>query len=128
MYTVITVPAFTDNYIWLIRHENHCLVVDPGDAGPVLDRLAALDLQLDAILLTHHHQDHVGGVTALLVSVAFASSLGMSLPISTPPNALAYATGLVSSRGMAISGVILGILGMILTYVMMMILAQCHAF
>ena len=70
----------------------------------------------------------MGGVTALLVSVAFASSLGMSLPISTPPNALAYATGLVSSRGMAISGVILGILGMILTYVMMMILAQCHAF
>ena len=70
----------------------------------------------------------LGGVTALLVSVAFASSLGMSLPISTPPNALAYATGLVSSKGMAISGVILGILGMILTYVMMMILAQCHAF
>ena len=60
--------------------------------------------------------------------VAFASSLGMSLPISTPPNALAYATGLVSSKGMAISGVILGILGMVLTYVMMMILAQCHAF
>ena len=52
----------------------------------------------------------------------------MSLPISTPPNALAYATGLVSSKGMAISGVILGILGMVLTYVMMMILAQCHAF
>ena len=70
----------------------------------------------------------MGGVTALLVSVAFASSLGMSLPISTPPNALAYATGLVSSKGMAISGVILGILGMVLTYVMMMILAQCHAF
>lgn len=70
----------------------------------------------------------LGGVTALLVSVAFASSLGMSLPISTPPNALAYATGLVSSKGMAVSGVILGILGMILTYVMMMILAQCHAF
>ena len=42
--------------------------------------------------------------------------------------ALAYATGLVSSKGMAISGVILGILGMVLTYVMMMILAQCHAF
>lgn len=55
-------------------------------------------------------------------------TLGMSLPISTPPNALAYATGLVSSKGMAISGVILGILGMVLTYVMMMILAQCHAF
>ena len=44
MYTVITVPAFSDNYIWLIRHENHCLVVDPGEATPVLERLAALDL------------------------------------------------------------------------------------
>ncbi len=41
MYTVITVPAFSDNYIWLIRHENHCLVVDPGEAAPVLERLAA---------------------------------------------------------------------------------------
>ena len=42
MYPVITVPAFNDNYIWLIRHENHCLVVDPGDAAPVLERLEAL--------------------------------------------------------------------------------------
>ncbi len=66
MYTVITVPAFSDNYIWLIRHENHCLVVDPGEADPVLERLAALDLVLDAILLTHHHRDHVGGVSELL--------------------------------------------------------------
>ncbi len=61
MYPVITVPAFNDNYIWLIRHENHCLVVDPGDAAPVLERLEALGLVLDAILLTHHHHDHVGG-------------------------------------------------------------------
>ncbi|WP_323888916.1 hydroxyacylglutathione hydrolase [Aeromonas caviae] len=66
MYTVITVPAFSDNYIWLIRHENNCLVVDPGEAAPVLERLAALDLVLDAILLTHHHRDHVGGVSELL--------------------------------------------------------------
>ncbi len=66
MYPVITVPAFNDNYIWLIRHENHCLVVDPGDAAPVLERLEALGLVLDAILLTHHHHDHVGGVSTLL--------------------------------------------------------------
>ncbi len=70
----------------------------------------------------------LGGVTALLVSVAFASSLGMSLPISTPPNALAYATGLVNTKGMAITGVVLGIIGMVLTYVMMMILAQSGIF
>lgn len=66
MYTVITVPAFNDNYIWLIRHENHCLVVDPGEAAPVLERLEVLGLELDAILLTHHHRDHVGGVLELL--------------------------------------------------------------
>ncbi|WPX40731.1 SLC13 family permease [Akkermansia sp. N21116] len=70
--------------------------------------------------------DPVGGVTALLVSVAFASSLGMCLPISTPPNALAYATGLVNSKGMAITGVILGIAGMVLTYTMMKILSVLH--
>ncbi len=70
----------------------------------------------------------LGGVTALLVSVAFASSLGMSLPISTPPNALAYASGMVNTKGMAITGVVLGIIGMVLTYLMMMILAQCGVF
>lgn len=67
--------------------------------------------------------DDIGGVTALLVSVAIASSLGMSLPISTPPNALAYATGLVPSKGMAVMGVILGVIGMVLTYLMMALLA-----
>lgn len=66
MYSVITIPAFSDNYIWLIRHENRCLVVDPGEAAPVLARLEALGLELDAILLTHHHKDHVGGVLELL--------------------------------------------------------------
>ncbi len=66
MYTVITDPAFSDNYSWRIRHEHHSLVVDPGEAPPVLERLETLGLELDAILLTHHHRDHVGGVTDLL--------------------------------------------------------------
>lgn len=72
--------------------------------------------------------DALGGVVALLVSVAFASSLGMALPISTPPNALAHATGLVETKGMAITGIVVGFLGMILTYVMMLILAQVGMF
>ncbi|MBV7413469.1 hydroxyacylglutathione hydrolase [Aeromonas sp. sif2433] len=76
MYTVITVPAFSDNYIWLIRHENHCLAVDPGEAAPVLERLEALGLELDAILLTHHHKDHVGGVGELLRHFPRASLYG----------------------------------------------------
>ena len=72
--------------------------------------------------------DALGGVVALLVSVAFASSLGMSLPISTPPNALAHATGLVDTKGMAKTGVAIGVAGMVLTYAMMFLLAQLHVF
>ena len=72
--------------------------------------------------------DALGGVVALLVSVAFASSLGMALPISTPPNALAHATGLVDTKGMAKTGVIIGLLGMVLTYAMMILLAYLGVF
>lgn len=72
--------------------------------------------------------DSLGGVVALLVSVAFASSLGMALPISTPPNALAHATGLVDTKGMAKTGVIIGLLGMLLTYAMMILLAYLGVF
>ena len=70
----------------------------------------------------------LGGVTALLVSVAFASSLGMSLPISTPPNALAHATGYTDTRGMAITGVVMGILGLIVSWIMMIFLAKIAFF
>lgn len=59
------------------------------------------------------------GAVALLVTVAFASSLGMALPISTPPNAMAYATGHVEQKGMAISGTILCLLGLAITILMM---------
>ena len=70
----------------------------------------------------------LGGVTALLVSVAFASSLGMSLPISTPPNALAHATGYTDTRGMAITGVVMGILGLVVSWIMMIFLAKIAFF
>ncbi len=59
------------------------------------------------------------GAIGLLCSIAFASSLGMALPISTPPNALAYATGLVEQKGMAISGTILCLLGLTITFALM---------
>jgi sodium-dependent dicarboxylate transporter 2/3/5 len=70
----------------------------------------------------------LGGVTALLVSVAFASSLGMSLPISTPPNALAHATGYTDTRGMAITGIVMGLVGLVLSWVMMIFLAKVNFF
>lgn len=64
--TVLAVPAFNDNYLWLIHDGVHAAVVDPGDAAPILAALAAHHLTLTAILLTHRHADHIGGVPALL--------------------------------------------------------------
>lgn len=58
-------PAFSDNYIWMLHDGVSAVVVDPGDAAPVLAALDALGLALAAILVTHHHPDHVGGVDAL---------------------------------------------------------------
>ncbi|GIZ53597.1 hydroxyacylglutathione hydrolase [Noviherbaspirillum aridicola] len=66
MLNVLTVPAFQDNYLWLIHDGSHAAVVDPGDARPILAALDAHALSLAAILLTHHHADHVGGVPELL--------------------------------------------------------------
>ncbi len=59
------VPAFQDNYLWVLVEGPHAAVVDPGDAAPVEHFLAARGLALAAILATHHHADHVGGVEAL---------------------------------------------------------------
>lgn len=61
MLTVIAIPAFSDNYIWLMRHKDSAVVVDPGQAAPVLHYLDQEHLRLRAILTTHHHYDHVGG-------------------------------------------------------------------
>jgi len=66
MIDIIRIPAFKDNYIWLLRKGAAAVVVDPGDAGPVLDVLARERLTLSSILITHHHADHQGGVGALL--------------------------------------------------------------
>lgn len=65
---VITVPAFADNYLWLVRGlaDPHAVVaVDPGDAAAIEAALSVHQLRLAAILVTHHHRDHVGGVMAL---------------------------------------------------------------
>ena len=62
---LIPLPAFQDNYLWLLHDGQRALVVDPGDAQPVLSFLERNDLQLEAILVTHHHADHVGGVDAV---------------------------------------------------------------
>jgi len=68
MASIITVPAFSDNYIWLICDENqqYAAIVDPGDAGPVITALESNAIEPVAILITHFHADHVGGISGLL--------------------------------------------------------------
>lgn len=70
MIEVTAIPAFEDNYIWALHEGGNAVIVDPGDAVPVLDWLALSGRRLTAILLTHHHGDHIGGVAALLAAQA----------------------------------------------------------
>lgn len=64
---ILAIPAFQDNYIWMLVDQagRRAAVVDPGDAAPVIDALQAHHLDLVAVLVTHHHADHVGGLAAL---------------------------------------------------------------
>jgi len=66
MLNIIPIPAFNDNYIWMLHDNQYVMVVDPGDAAPVLAYLNLHKLKLAAILCTHHHNDHVGGVSKLI--------------------------------------------------------------
>ncbi|HYW57818.1 MAG TPA: hydroxyacylglutathione hydrolase [Polaromonas sp.] len=59
------IPAFSDNYLWLLHDGKRAVVVDPGDAEPVMRALQEYELQLESILVTHHHPDHTGGVDTL---------------------------------------------------------------
>lgn len=65
MPTLLPIPAFQDNYLWLLHDQQHAWVVDPGDAAPVQACLQQHGLTLQGILLTHHHADHTAGVAEL---------------------------------------------------------------
>ena len=83
----IAIPAFVDNYIWAIIHQGRCVVVDPGDAAPVEQFLADQGLTLAAILITHHHPDHVGGIPALTAArdIPVYGPARESIPCMTHP-------------------------------------------
>jgi hydroxyacylglutathione hydrolase len=65
MVQIHAVPAFKDNYLWVLENGREAAVVDPGDAAPIQAFLDGKGLALAAILATHHHGDHVGGLAAL---------------------------------------------------------------
>jgi hydroxyacylglutathione hydrolase len=96
---LIPLPAFQDNYLWVLHDGRRALVVDPGDAQPVLECLQRDGLQLDAILVTHHHADHVGGVAQLHAATGAAvwGPAGETVPAPFTPLAdgdTAHALGL----------------------------------
>lgn len=89
MLEISFIPAFKDNYIWLLTRGDRAAVVDPGDAAPVAARLAAGGLRLETILVTHHHADHQGGIAALaaewhptVFAPALESITGCTHPLS----------------------------------------------
>ncbi|NJD24236.1 MAG: hydroxyacylglutathione hydrolase [Betaproteobacteria bacterium] len=89
MFEISAIPAFKDNYIWLLTRGNRAAVVDPGDAAPVIARLSRAGLVLETVLVTHHHADHQGGVRELLTrwpaavfGPASESITGLTCPLS----------------------------------------------
>lgn len=78
MIDIFPVRAFKDNYIWIIHNQQYALIIDPGDAVPVLAWITQQGLQPIAILCTHHHHDHTGGIPSLTQKFA--------LPVYGPAN------------------------------------------
>ncbi len=66
MLKIFPVLAFKDNYIWVLQNQGNAIIVDPGDATPVLNILRQYELNMAGILITHHHYDHIDGVAQLL--------------------------------------------------------------
>lgn len=86
-------------------------------ANLLLPIMAALGTSVSSI-------QEMGGSKLLLVAVTFACSLAMAMPISTPPNALGHATGMISTNDMARSGVIIGFVGILLSFAMLAIMSS----
>ncbi|MFT5888359.1 MAG: hydroxyacylglutathione hydrolase [Zhongshania sp.] len=89
MLSINPIKAFNDNYIWCVEKNGEAIIVDPGDAAPVLLYLEQQQLKLNSILITHHHYDHVGGLELLC-------DANPSISVYGPHNDCAYITQRVS--------------------------------
>lgn len=65
MYQVVKINAFRDNYIWALVNGHQCAIIDPGEAAPVLEFIKQNKLVITDILVTHHHPDHIGGISEI---------------------------------------------------------------
>ena len=87
MLQIHTIPAFQDNYIWMLHQpgDARAIVVDPGDAAPVKKALEKLGLTLAGILVTHQHPDHIGGIPTLLAQYAVPVYGPADIPVVDQP-------------------------------------------
>ncbi len=83
-HTVVSaIKAFNDNYIWAMSSDSNLVLVDPGDAQVCIEHIEKNNLVLSAILITHHHNDHIGGIEEL---IAYATKRGWSVTVYGPKN------------------------------------------
>lgn len=87
MIKIEAIPTFQDNYVWAIHNGRAAILVDPGEAAPILTWLRDRDMTAAAILVTHHHRDHVGGIAELLADASIpvygpARGTARALPVS----------------------------------------------
>jgi len=83
MLEIISIPTLNDNYVWLIKNteNNHCCIVDPGQADVVLQVIRQQNLILEAILITHHHYDHIDGVRDIIAATSSPVQVYSSIAI-----------------------------------------------
>ncbi len=97
MIKIEAIPILQDNYVWAIHNGEKAIVVDPGEAGPILTWLKNTDVNLEAILITHHHHDHVGGINGLIE--------GTRIPVYGPARNAAKTIPVSDEETLTINGI-----------------------
>ena len=111
MFEIIRIPAFKDNYIWLLRKGASAVVVDPGEAHGVLEVLARERLTLSSILVTHHHHDHQDGIAGLLSRYPAAEVFGPAVESITGLTRPLRGGETIAPAGLGVEFQVLGVPG-----------------